>query len=117
MFRPGSIVGLTFEINLNRFIQVSAPVAKSIVCLESTQTNPADVYKYWIAICGSIKKVLDNPANGFTSDHAGQIYATVNARFREQLQDGPADCYLAALALEPRKQLSHQLNIVLTQNC
>ncbi|KAG6370620.1 hypothetical protein JVT61DRAFT_11244 [Boletus reticuloceps] len=105
LFQPGSIVGLTFEISLNRFTQVGAPIAKSIVCLESTQTNPADVYKYWIAICGSVKQVLNNPTNGFSSDDASEIYRVVNACFHEQLQDGPADCYLAAFALEPRKSL------------
>ena len=90
-------------MNVNRFIQVRAPIAKSIVCLESTQSNPADVYKYWVAICGSIKQVLEDPTNGFTSHDAGLIWRVVNARFHKQLQEGPADCYLAAFALEPRE--------------
>lgn len=32
----------------------------------------------------------------------GQIYVIINFRFRKQLEDGPADCYLAALCLDPR---------------
>ncbi|KAF8547744.1 hypothetical protein OG21DRAFT_1479398 [Imleria badia] len=102
LFKSG-VIGLTFEMNINQFVQVEGPIAKSIVCLESTQSNPADVYKYWIAICGSIKQVLDDPANGFTTKDAGIIRRVVNARFHEQLQDDPVDCYLAAFALEPRK--------------
>ena len=34
-----------------------SPIAKAIVCLEPTHTNPADVYKYWLAICGCIKQL------------------------------------------------------------
>ncbi|KIK78533.1 hypothetical protein PAXRUDRAFT_28593 [Paxillus rubicundulus Ve08.2h10] len=82
--------------------KVNRPIAKAIVCLESSQTNPADVYKYWVAICGSIKQVLNDPANGFTDNDVGQIYAIVNSCFCEQLQQDPADRYLAAFALEPR---------------
>ncbi|KAG6376828.1 hypothetical protein JVT61DRAFT_1854 [Boletus reticuloceps] len=102
LFKSGSVVGLTFGINVNWFIQLGGPIAKSIICLESTQSNPADPYKYWVAICGSIKQTLDKPKNGFTSHNAGLIRAVVNAHFCEQLQEGPTDCYLAAFALEPR---------------
>ena len=67
------------------------------------QTNPVDVYKYWLAICGRIKQIFEDPSTGFSIEEMGQIYAIVNARFRQQLQDGPADCYLAALCLDPRE--------------
>lgn len=96
-------MGLTFEINVNCFVQIGGPIAKSIICLESMQSNPANVYKYWIAICGSIMQVLDDPINDFTSNNTGVIHRAVNACFCEQLQEDPTDCYLVAFALEPCK--------------
>lgn len=102
IIKSGSHRGLNFELGLARFIDVQGPIAKAIVCLESTQTNPADVYKYWLAICGCIKQIFEDPSSGFNVEEMGQIYAIVNSRFREQLEDGPADCYLAALCLDPR---------------
>ncbi|KAJ8579575.1 hypothetical protein M405DRAFT_778782, partial [Rhizopogon salebrosus TDB-379] len=102
LFKTGSARGMTFELELNRFINIEGPIAKAIICLESSQTNPADVYKYWLAICGCIKEIFEDPSTGFSVEEMGQIYAIVNARFREQLRDGPADCYLAALCLDPR---------------
>ncbi|KIK77648.1 hypothetical protein PAXRUDRAFT_36763 [Paxillus rubicundulus Ve08.2h10] len=101
LFKSGSICGMNFEINLNWFIQVEGHIAKAIVCLESSQTNPADVYMYWIPICGCIKQVLNSNKNGFTMDNIRQIYEIINTCFCEQLRDGPADCYLVAFSLEP----------------
>ncbi|KIK94748.1 hypothetical protein PAXRUDRAFT_25790 [Paxillus rubicundulus Ve08.2h10] len=101
LFKSGRIHGMNFEIDLNQFIQVEGSIEKAIVCLGSSQTNPADVYKYWIAICGCIKQVLNNNENGFTTDNIRQIYGIINTHFHEQLRDGPADCYLTAFSLEP----------------
>ncbi|KAG2357561.1 hypothetical protein BDR07DRAFT_1297462 [Suillus spraguei] len=98
----GSHCGLNFELGLACFIDIQGQIAKAIVCLESTQTNVADVYKYWLAICGCIKQLFEDSSSGFNVEEMGQIYAIINSCFREQLKDGPADCYLAALCLDPR---------------
>ncbi|KAG1811256.1 uncharacterized protein BJ212DRAFT_1278325, partial [Suillus subaureus] len=103
LFKSGSASGMKFELDLGQFINIEGPTAKAIVCLESMQINPADVYKYWLAICGCIKQVFEDTSTGFAIEEMGQIYTIVNSHFHEQLQDGPADCYLAALCLDPHK--------------
>ncbi|KAG1839256.1 hypothetical protein F4604DRAFT_1940890 [Suillus subluteus] len=103
LFKSGSASGMKFELDLSWFINIEGPIAKAIVCLKSTQINTANIYKYWLAICGCIKQVFEDTLTGFTVEAMGQIYAIVNYCFCEQLQDGPADCYLAALCLDPHK--------------
>ncbi|KAG2344902.1 hypothetical protein BDR05DRAFT_998906 [Suillus weaverae] len=60
IIKSGSHRGLNFELGLACFIDIQGPIAKAIVCLESMQTNVADVYKYWFAICGCIKQLFED---------------------------------------------------------
>ena len=77
------------------------PFAKAIACLESSQSNPADVYLFWLAILASLKQIFDDDTSGFSVLEAGQIQAIANARFCELLQEGPDDCYISAFYLDP----------------
>ncbi|KAG1894483.1 uncharacterized protein F5891DRAFT_984984 [Suillus fuscotomentosus] len=76
------------------FIDVQNPIAKAIVCPEFTQTDAADV-------------LFKDLSSGFNVEEMGQIYAIINSRFCEQLEDGPADCYLAAVCLDPHIAILH----------
>jgi hypothetical protein len=89
-------------MELKRLIKVLTPFAKAIACLESSQSNPADVYLFWLAILASLKRLFDDDTAGFSVSEAGQIRAIANARFRELLQEGPDDCYISAFYLDPR---------------
>lgn len=41
-----------------KYNSIIAPIVHSIKSLESTQTTPADVYVFWLAIVASIKEYL-----------------------------------------------------------
>lgn len=88
-------------MELKRLIKVLQPFAKTIACLESSQSNPADVYLFWLAILASLKHLFEDNSVGFSLSEAGQIRAIANARFRELLQEGPDDCYISAFYLDP----------------
>lgn len=103
LFIQGSHTGMQFEMRLVQYIKVLTPFVKSIACLESSQTNPADVYLFWLASVASLKRVLDDPANGIDAEDAGKIRTLVNNRFREILEEGPEDCYISAFFLDPRE--------------
>lgn len=102
LFVKNSHSGATFRMQLQRLIKVLTPFAKTIACLESSQSNPADVYLFWLAILSSLKHILEDKSSGFTTSEAGQIRAIANARFREVLQEGPDDCYISAFYLDCR---------------
>ena len=88
-------------MELKRLIKVLTPFAKTIACLESSQSNPADVYLFWLAILASLKCLFDDDTSGFSISEAGEIRAIANARFRELLEEGPDDCYISAFYLNP----------------
>jgi hypothetical protein len=88
-------------MELKRLIKVLTPFAKTIASLESSQSNPADVYLFWLAILASLKRLFDDDTAGFSVSEAGEIRAIANARFRELLQEGPDDCYISAFYLNP----------------
>ncbi|KII82917.1 hypothetical protein PLICRDRAFT_120092 [Plicaturopsis crispa FD-325 SS-3] len=107
LFVKNSVTGLKFEMELTQLISILKPIAKSIACIESSMTTPADVYLFWLAILGSAKRLLDDPEAGFSSENAGQIRAILNTRFREQIEEGPSDCYISAFYLDPRTCFYH----------
>lgn len=92
-------------MELQRFIKITKPLAKTIACLESSQSNPADVYIFWLAILSAVKSILDDHSSGFTPSEAGQIRAILNSRFREVVLEGPDDCFLAAFYMDCRTSL------------
>lgn len=103
-------------MGLKRLIKVLKPFAKTIASLESSQANPADVYLFWLAALANLKRVLESDDTGFSSEEAGQIRAVANDRFRELLQEGPADCYISAFYLDPRAfTLTSDSELILNQ--
>ncbi|TFY51406.1 hypothetical protein EVJ58_g10585 [Rhodofomes roseus] len=93
---------LTFETQLNQFIDVTLPFVKALTCLESTHSTIADVFIFWCAIGASLKKVLSNPASGIPTSVRGEIRAIFNTRWRELFEEGTtADVHLSAVYLDP----------------
>ncbi|KAG1744577.1 uncharacterized protein EDB91DRAFT_1246697 [Suillus paluster] len=76
---------LDFESQVARYILIMAPIAKSIACLESSQTDLSDIGLYYFAI-----------------EEAGQIRAIFNSQFREALSEGSTDAPISTLYLHPR---------------
>ena len=92
-------------MELKWLIKVLTPFAKTITCLESSQSNPADVYLFWLAILTSLKHLFDDDTSGFSISEAGEIQAIANACFREILEEGPDDCYISKFYLNPSTSL------------
>ena len=88
-------------MELKWLIKVLTPFVKAITCLKSSQSNPADVYLFWLAIHASLKRIFDDDTSGFSVSEAGQIHAIANAHFHELLEEGPDDCYISAFYLNP----------------
>ncbi|KAF8237615.1 hypothetical protein L208DRAFT_1246588, partial [Tricholoma matsutake] len=67
---------LQFEIMLNQLISVGEGLAKAIVCLEATSSNPANVYLYWLAVLAHMKESLTK--SGLPNDVCNEICRIIN---------------------------------------
>jgi hypothetical protein len=92
---------MKFRMQLTQLIKVLTPFAKAIACLESSQSNPADVYLFWLAIMSTLKRLFEDETNGIDESDASQIRAIAVTRFRQLLEEGPDDCYISAFYLDP----------------
>jgi hypothetical protein len=92
---------MKFRMELTQLIKVLSPFAKAIACLESSQSTPADVYLFWLAIMSTLKRLFEDETNGIRESDASQIRAIAINRFRQLLEEGPDDCYISAFYLDP----------------
>ncbi|KAG2059587.1 hypothetical protein BDR06DRAFT_835502, partial [Suillus hirtellus] len=107
LLKKHSHAGTLFELDLNHLVKVQSPIEKSIICLESSQSDLSDVYKFLLAIMSMLKQLFDDSSHGFTKEEKKQIHAVVNKCFCEIIQEGPADCYIAAFFLDSHKSPSN----------
>ncbi|KAG8916499.1 hypothetical protein FRC02_003799 [Tulasnella sp. 418] len=93
------------RITLDPFIDLLAPLAKSIQNLESSFSTVADIFLHWTAIIATLKKLLDDNALSsdpdFDTETCSSIIQIINRRSREMLDEAPTDIYLAGFLLDP----------------
>ncbi|TEB22252.1 hypothetical protein FA13DRAFT_1799116 [Coprinellus micaceus] len=92
---------LTFqlEIWLTQFIAVGECFARAIICIEGTNTNPADVYFYWVAIISRLKHNLETCQ--LPDSVCQEIRRIVNRRWEQFFVRGPTNVHLTAFYLHP----------------
>ncbi|KAI9510814.1 hypothetical protein F5148DRAFT_1274586 [Russula earlei] len=79
-----------FQRDLKRLGAVLMPFACAIQCLEAKDTNPADVYTYWVAI------------SKYAIELKEKIRAIANSQFAQLIENEQAsNVYLTAFVLDP----------------
>lgn len=86
---------------MNQLIAVGEGSAKAIECLEALETNPADVYLFWLAVTAHMKRTLE--ISGLPDSVRDQVRGIVNRRWREFFDEGPSNAHRAAFYLNPSK--------------
>ena len=99
--RPGSKLLARFRCEITELVDILAPLARSILCLESPHSTLADVILYWAATCAWYRRMLNDPEFGLDDTTQQTLISIVNRRYREIINNGPHDAYLACLALDP----------------
>ena len=84
-------------------MDILAPIARAILCLESPDSTLADVMMYWSAICAWYRRLLNDPTIDLGAPTREALVSIINRRYREIINNGPHDAYMACLALDPRK--------------
>ncbi|KAG6874765.1 hypothetical protein C0992_006641, partial [Termitomyces sp. T32_za158] len=105
-----------FQRDLKRLGTILMPVAHAIQCLEAKETNPADVYTYWLAIVAHFQDLFtkDDMAKDKSkySNHLKEmIRAIINCRFSELIENKRAsNIYLTAFVLDPDNRAAPIIN-------
>jgi hypothetical protein len=80
------------------------PFAHAIQCLEAKDTNPADVYKYWLAVVAHLHDLIikDSDKSKYAEESKNRIRQIANYRFAELIEnDRASNIYLTAFILDP----------------
>ena len=96
-----------FLRDLKRLGAVLMPFARAIQCLEAKDTNPSDVYTYWLAIVAHLHDIMvkDDALKEkakYSQALKEKIRAIANFRFSQLIEDDRAsNIYLTAFVLDP----------------
>ncbi|KAJ6523656.1 hypothetical protein DFH09DRAFT_1250899 [Mycena vulgaris] len=96
-----------FKRDLTRLGAVLMPFARAIQCLESKDTNPADVYLYWLAIIAQLNGLISKDDNaGTKSKYAKTVKELIrsisNFRFSQLIEEERAsNVYFTVFVLDP----------------
>ncbi|KAF8151625.1 ribonuclease H-like domain-containing protein [Crassisporium funariophilum] len=93
-----------FQRDLKRLGAVLMPFARAIQCLEAKDTNPSDVYTYWLAVVAHLHNLItkDSDKLKYTIVFKERIRQIANYRFSELIENKHAsNIYLAAFVLDP----------------
>ena len=97
----------TFQRDLKRLGAILMPFARAIQCLEAKDTNPADVYTYWLAIVAHLQDLLTKDdslkeKSKYATELKEKIRAIANYRFAQLIENERAsNVYLTAFVLDP----------------
>ena len=93
----------TFEMCLQKYVDIVNPLARSLWSLESLQANAADVYIFWIAIIVTLKDLFSqNKKETFIGKVlARKVMAIINTRYKAFIDNSPTDIYFTAFFLDP----------------
>lgn len=99
--RPNSNAANRFRCQATELIEILAPLARSILCLESPQSTLADVMLFWATTCAWYRCLLNDPDFDLDTDTREALVSIVHRRYSEIINDGPHDAYFTSLALHP----------------
>jgi hypothetical protein len=97
----------TFQRDLKRLGAVLMPFARAIQCLEAKDTNPADVYTYWLAIVAQLHDLMTKDDGlgdkaKYSMAVKEKIRQIANYRFSQLIEnERSSNIYLTAFVLDP----------------
>jgi len=80
---------------------IIGPTAKSITCLESSQSTAANVYLFWLACTASIHEIIVKDIAHLPNYVLKQIWYATNRCFDQMVNEAPSNIYLTAFILDP----------------
>ena len=92
----------TFEQILLQYINIVAPIIRSLWSLEAAHANASDVFVFWLAAAATLNDLFSRGPNatGITLSFANGVTGIFNKRYREFFTN---EVYFTAFALDPRE--------------
>jgi hypothetical protein len=96
-----------FQRDLKRLGAILMPFARAIQCLKAKDTNPADVYTYWLAIVAHLQDLMMKDdtlkeKSKYSIELKEKIRAIANYRFSQLIKnERVSNVYLTAFVLDP----------------
>lgn len=96
-----------FQRDLKRLRAVLMPFAQAIQCLEAKDTNPADVYTYWLAVVAHLHDLIaKDDKSKYTKMFKECICQIANYQFSELIEGKhTSNIYPTAFILDPGRIL------------
>jgi len=95
----------TFKETSRQLTKLLEPIARSIKCLESALTTPADVYLFLLATLASYEDIFlrndDIDGLSLPENVMRDVHKIINARWREVTHGDNKVVYLATFFLDP----------------
>ena len=91
-----------FETHLLWYMNIVAPLIRSLWSLEAAHANASDVFVFWLAAGATLNDLFKKDINetGIPRDLANQVTEIYNSRYKEFFHN---DLYFIAFLLDPRK--------------
>jgi hypothetical protein len=91
-----------FESILLQYINIVAPIIRSLWSLEAAHANASDVFVFWLAIAATLKDLFSKGSEktGIADSLTREITAIFNKRYTEFFTN---EVYFVAFALDPRE--------------
>ena len=105
-----------FVHELEALVDVLAPMAKSITCLESTHSTISDVYLFWLACMASIHDIIVKDRHKMGVSVTEGIRRRMNSRWLQMIGNAPHDIYFTGFVLDPRKSFYPSIITELTNS-
>lgn len=85
-----------------QYINIVAPIIRSLWSLEAANANASDVFVFWLASAATLKDLFSRGPSktGITTVLANQVTAIFNKRYKEFFTN---EVYFTAFALDPRQ--------------
>ena len=100
-FIPETAETLSFQLLLSQLLAVIGPPAKATKCLESSFSNAADVYEFWLAVQAAFLDVSQKNSVKLPTSVLEKIRRLCNYRFNQMINEGPSDIFITAYFLVP----------------
>ena len=101
MFLNGS-EGWKFGNDLEALVEILAPVANSITCLESTSSTVSDVFVFWLACMVTTRDTILKDSHRLGAAVTEEVRHRMNTRWLQMIEKSPCDVYFTGFFLDPR---------------
>jgi hypothetical protein len=111
--RESSLPAMKFLFGLKKLVSVVDPLARALLCLESSHSTIGDNHIFWMASLSMIDELFRTPDGPFTEEEITRLRAKITRRFNQTINEPPNDVYLLGSFGDPRMYVISCLEMLL----